>query len=333
MVQDKHWSEGIVRQAVWLSGKVTYGEVAEILLEVGGERISESTVWRITQRWGQKIKDEAERTETTANATPGRDEWISGESIGHERMGVSMDGAMVYVLEEGWKELKAGTVFQVEEVTVLDKKTLEEERVGRAKAVSYVAHLGGPEIFGKRIWAEAKRRGWNQAGDTQVVADGAVWIWNLVAEHFYDSQQVVDWYHATEHLGKAAEHLYGFAESPAKQRWFNEYKEVLFQGQTDWIVNQLRQLAQKETSEGLRQEAGYFENHKRRMNYLDLRTEGWLIGSGTVESGAKQYKARFTGSGMRWKRPCLERLIPIRSAILTGNFSRVWHSVYNSPAK
>lgn len=322
----------MARQAVWLSGKVTYGEVAEILQEVGQERIGKSTVWRITQRWGQKIKEQAERTETAANATPGRDEMIPGEAVGQERMGVSMDGAMVYVLKEGWKELKAGTVFQVEEVTVLDKKTLEEEQVGRAKAVSYVAYLGGPENFGQRLWAEAKRRGWSQAGDTQVVADGAVWIWNLVADHFYDSLQVVDWYHATEHLGKAAEHLYGLAENPAKQRWFNECKEVLFQGQTDWIVNHLRQLAEKETSEELRQEAGYFENHKRRMNYLDMRTEGWLIGSGTVESGAKQYKARFNGSGMRWKRPCLERLIPIRSAILSRDFSRIWHSVYTSPA-
>lgn len=328
---DKHWSEGVARQAVWLSGKVTYGEVAEILQEVGQERIGKSTVWRITQRWGQKVKEQAERAEIAANATPGRDELIPGEAVGQERMGVSMDGAMVYVLKEGWKELKAGTVFEVEEVAVLDKKTLEEEQVGRARAVSYVAHLGGPETFGKRLWAEAKRRGWSQAGDTQVVADGAVWIWNLVADHFYDSLQVVDWYHATEHLGKAAEHLYGLAESPTKQRWFNEYKEVLFQGQTDWIVNQLRQLAEKETSEGLRQEAGYFENHKRRMNYFDLRTEGWLIGSGTVESGAKQYKARFTGPGMRWKRPCLERLIPIRSAIMSGDFSRIWRCVYTSP--
>ena len=311
---------------------MTYGEVAEILQEVGGERISKSTVWRITQRWGQKIKAEVERSEEAANATPGRDEWIPGERVSHERMGVSMDGAMVYVLKEGWKEFKAGTVFQIEPAAVLDRQTLEEEQIGRAKAVSYVAHLGGPETFGKRLWAEAKRRGWSQAGDTQVVADGASWIWNLVAEHFYDSRQVVDWYHATEHLGKAAEHLYGSADSPAKQRWFNEYKQLLFQGQTDWIVSQLRQLAQNENNDGLRQEAGYFENHKRRMNYLDMRTEGWLIGSGTVESGAKQYKARFTGPGMRWKRPCLERLLPVRSAILTGNFSWVWRSVYNSPA-
>ncbi len=247
-------------------------------------------------------------------------------------MGVSMDGAMVYVLEEGWKELKAGTVFTVEEITVLDKQTLEEEGVGRAREVSYVAHLGGPEVFGKRLWAEAQHRQWTQAVDTQVVADGAAWIWNLATEHFYDSQQVVDWYHATEHLGKAAELLHGVGDNPAKQRWFHHYKEILFQGQTETIILELRNQAQKTNIEPLSQEAAYFENHKRRMNYLDLRAEGWLIGSGTVESAAKQYKARFTGPGMRWKRPYLERLIPVRSAVMSGNFSQIWRSVYNSPA-
>jgi hypothetical protein len=331
-LQDQHWSEGIARQAVWLSGKVPYREVAEILQEVGGEGIGSSTVWRMTQRWGQKIQEQIEKEKQAANATPRREEWIEGETVGTERMGVSMDGAMVYVLEEGWKELKAGTVFEVEAVSLLDPKTLEEEQVGQAQTVSYVAHLGGPDPFGKLLWSEAKRRGWTQAGDTQVVADGAAWIWNLVGEHFYDSQPIVDWYHAAQHLSRAAEYLYGSAENPAKQRWLNEYKEALFQGQVEWIVNGLRSQTEIQASKGLRQEAGYFENHKRRMNYLDMRTEGWLIGSGTVESGAKQYKARFAGPGMRWKRPCLERLIPIRSAVMSGSFSHVWRSAYYSPA-
>lgn len=330
--QDKHWSEGVARQAVWLSGKVTYREVAEILQEVGQMCISASSVWRITQSWGQKIQEKDEQAEAAATAPPARDELIPGERLGQERMGVSMDGAMVYVLGEGWKELKAGTVFRVEEESVLDKQTLEEEKIGRARAVSYVAHLGGPEPFGKRLWTEAKQRQWMRASDTQVVADGAAWIWNLAAEHFYDSQQVVDWYHAVEHLSKAAEHLYGMADSPAKQHWMNAHKEALFQGQAEGIANELRQQAQRETNEGICQEASYFENHKRRMNYLDLRTEGWLIGSGTVESGAKQYKSRFTGPGMRWKRASLERLIPVRSAVMSNYFGRVWQSVYNSPA-
>jgi hypothetical protein len=67
------------------------------------------------------------------------------------------------------------------------------------------------------------------------------------------------------------------------------------------------------------------------MNYLEMREEGWLIGSGSVESAAKQYKARFTGPGMRWSRPGAERLLPVRSAIMGGRFDEVWRIAYSSP--
>ena len=67
------------------------------------------------------------------------------------------------------------------------------------------------------------------------------------------------------------------------------------------------------------------------MQYLEWRNEGWLIGSGTVESAAKQYKHRFTAAGMRWKREGLECLIPIRSAVLSGTFSDRWRSAYYAP--
>jgi len=88
---------------------------------------------------------------------------------------------------------------------------------------------------------------------------------------------------------------------------------------------------QGDAKEILLQEAGYFANHKRRMNYLEMRMEEWLIGSGTVESGAKQYKERFTGPGMRWKRTGAEHLIPIRSAIMSNSFHQSWRAIYNSP--
>ena len=70
----------------------------------------------------------------------------------------------------------------------------------------------------------------------------------------------------------------------------------------------------------LLEQAGYFENNQHRMNYLELREEGWLIGSGMVESGAKQFKDRFTGPGMRWSRPGAERLLPIRAAVMSRTF-------------
>jgi hypothetical protein len=67
------------------------------------------------------------------------------------------------------------------------------------------------------------------------------------------------------------------------------------------------------------------------MDYLEMRIQGWVIGCGIVESGAKQFKAWFAGPGMRWSRNGAERLLPVRSAILSGRFHKVWSSVYTSP--
>ena len=67
------------------------------------------------------------------------------------------------------------------------------------------------------------------------------------------------------------------------------------------------------------------------MNYLEMRSEGYPIGSGMVESAAKQYKARFSGSGMRWSRKGVERLLPVRTAIMSRRFDKLWMLAYNSP--
>lgn len=332
-VRDAHWSAEVARQSVWLSGLVAFGDAARILQEIGQVNTSKSSIWRLSQTWGGEYQAETEKAIQGVHNLGGRDQIMAGETTNLERMGASMDGAMVYVLEEGWKELKLGTIFTVELAKVLNKETFEEEEIGQAQNVSYVAQLGGPEQLGKHLWTEAHQRGWTRALETQVVADGAAWIWNQTTEHFYDSLQLIDWYHATEHLAKAAEWIYPDQEV-ARQRWLTEYKKILFQGHAEEIAQTLTQKAAEKTGqahEALIQEAGYFEGQKRRMNYLEMRMEGWLIGSGTVESGAKQYKERFSGPGMRWKRPFLECMIPVRSAIMSDTFDKLWQKIYYSP--
>ena len=108
---------------------------------------------------------------------------------------------------------------------------------------------------------------------------------------------------------------------------------MLYQGHAARIADELEQAAtdQPEHAEDLRREAGYFRENQHRMNYLEMREEEWPIGSGMVESGGKQYKARFCGPGMRWSRPGAEKLLPVRSAILSGRFDEVWAKVYNAP--
>ena len=154
------------------------------------------------------------------------------------RLGAAMDGAMVYIRGEEWKELKVGCLYEVEAEPSLDKETGDWIEVGHARKTSYVSHLGGPEEFGKKMWTEAKRRDWLHALDTQVVGDAATWIWNLVQTYLYDARQVVDWYHATEHLALAAQLAFG-ENSPEALRWFKQQETPLFQGHADPVAQSI----------------------------------------------------------------------------------------------
>jgi hypothetical protein len=331
-LQDQRWSEGVVKQVVWSSGLVPYEQAAEILQSVGQVAISGSSAWRLTQKWGQRLVELEQKEQEQANATPQGNEIQRREERQDRHMGLSMDGTMIYIRGEEWKELKVGCLFEVVPCPQLDPKTKEWSEQGHAVHNSYVCHLGGPEEFGKKVWTEAQRRRFLQAVETQVVADGAVWIWNLVADYFYDSYQLVDWYHGSEHLAKAA-HLIHAEGTPAAKQWLKDQQTALFQGHADEIADQLTGWAERRPAmrEGLLAEAGYFEKHQHRMNYMELREEGWVIGSGMVESGGKQFKSRFCGPGMRWSRKGAESLLPIRTAILSKRFDQRWKAVYNSP--
>jgi len=187
-------------------------------------------------------------------------------------------------------------------------------------------------VCGELVWAEARRRGWEEAQDTLVLGDGAAWMWNQAAFHVGNSHQLVDWYHAKQHLVAAGQALTGEHEA-ARQRWLNSRETPLYQGQAASIAEELLQAARQhpEHATVLEREAGSFHDNQRRMNYLQMREAEWPIASGTVESGAKQFKARFCGPGMRWSRQGAENLLPLRAAILSQRFDELWTRVYNSP--
>lgn len=318
---------------MWLGGLAPSYRAAELIFQqVGGINISRGSIWQQAQAWGERFGALAEQQRQQANALPERWAPPSRAVVRDQRMGVALDGAMIHIKQEGWKELKIGAVFEVGVEPTLDAKTDEVMPLAHAQHTSYVAHLGGPEVLGEQVWAEARRRGWEQAQDTLVLGDGAPWIWNQAALHFGSSHQLIDWYHAKEHLVAASQALKGDNEV-ARQRWLNSRETQLYQGQAAAIATELRAaaVAQPERAAALEQEAGYFYDNQRRMNYLEMREEEWPIGSGMVESGAKQFKARFCGPGMRWSRQGAENLIPIRAAILSHRFDEVWKDVANSP--
>ena len=261
----------VVKQAVWLSGLTTYEQAGEILRKIGGVEISSKSVWRCVEKWGSKM-EQIEVLQTVKAYDHERVEIDQNRSL--EPMGAAMDGTMMNIRDEGWKELKIGSIFEVEKRKTIDQKTGEEIELGHAFKNGYVAHLGGPEIFGKKMWAEARQRHWEQAVDNMVIGDGAAWIWNLAAEHFHSSRQVVDWYHASEHLADAGKILYGDGSAKAR-RWHRRMETPLYQGYADKIATKLKRLAKQQPSksEELLKEANYFQNNYKRMQYLETRED------------------------------------------------------------
>lgn len=325
---ERHWSQGLVRQAVWLSGLVAYEQAETILQEIGQVNISRNSIWRQSQAWGAKLRAVEQAERERANALPVKWEPPCRSIEPDRRMGVAMDGTMIHIREEGWKELKVGTIFEVAVQPTVDERS--NEQLERAHAVnnSYVAHLGGPDMLGELVWTEARRRRWEQTHDTVAIGDGAPWIWNVVGLHFSESQQLVDWYHAKQHLVAAA-HCHKGDSPPAYQRWLNSRETMLYQGHAERIANELEEAAceKPDVAEQLRREAGYFRQNQHRMNYLEMRENDWPIGSGMVESAGKQFKTRFCGPGMRWSRSGAQNLLPIRCAILSGRFNDLWITV------
>jgi hypothetical protein len=160
---EKHWSEGVSKLSVYLSGITDFEQAAEILERVGRIHTSGGSVWGRTKKWGEIFKAEEEKERVQAEKIEERNGVVPGEEKSGERKGVAMDGILIHIRKEGWKETKVGCVFEVGKKIEEDEETHEEIEVGCAVNTTYAAHLGGPEVFGRAVWAEARRRHWTTA--------------------------------------------------------------------------------------------------------------------------------------------------------------------------
>jgi hypothetical protein len=304
---------------VWLSSLLPYAQCVEVFERIGERYVSCSSIWRQTQEYGQQL--ETHVADQQAQVSVERIQLPDTKYDHDHRKGVSMDGGFVNIREHGWREMKVGTVFDVETRLERNPQTRELTEMAHGVNVHYTAVLGTKDDFKPAFWALAVTCDLPTARHRSVVADGAPWIWDVAEDVCPDGQQVVDWYHAVEHLYKVAVALYPNESDFAKRnRWFKTYKKHLYMGQIEKIISVLHKR-------DVPQFATYFERHKRRMRYLKFREDGLPIGSGTVESGVKQFKQRLCGTGMRWKEDNAQRMILLRSIALGHDFDDLWENV------
>lgn len=295
---------------------MTYEQASEVVERIGNLPTPSSSIWRLSQRYGQRMQEQVEHQSGLVSVE--RVVLPACKQDHDQRKGISMDGGMVHIREEGWKELKVGMVFDIEMRLEFDQRAKEWAEIAHGVNMDYTAVLGKPDEFASALWAVAVNHNVPEAAESSVTADGAAWIWNLSTDLFPDSEQIIDWYHACQHLAAAAHALHPDDENAA-DRWYNKRKDDLFQGDIHCITRPL-------DGAQLSDHSNYFHNHQRRMQYHKFRDEGYPIGSGTAESGIKQFKHRLSGPGMRWSREGAERMIILRSSVLSKTFDELWQA-------
>jgi hypothetical protein len=219
------------------------------------------------------------------------------------------------------REAKLGCVFTQTRVD-------EEGYPLRDEAsTSYVGAIESCEEFGRRLYAEAWQRGWGRAQKKVVLGDGAEWIWNQADLHFSEATQIVDLYHAREHLWSLAAKLYA-NDSPAQKRWVMVRKDKLDNGEIEALVASLRSVAaaHPELAGDIRTEAAYFQDNKERMRYPKFREQGLFVGSGVIEAGCKTVLGRLKRSGMFWTVRGANAIIALRCCQLSGKFEDYWEA-------
>ncbi len=311
---DKAWgldasvySPELKRQLVWLRGLLPFAQAEAVMRRIGKRTISDSSLWRTVERQGHRLMAEPQPSERGAVAPAVNDSPLDWGKM------LSMDGGMVNIRGEGWKELKVGLIGQVLSDDPPDSNVIPEVHT---LPLVYTAILGDVEAFAPTLLRAAQTYGVFEAAQSSIPADGAAWILGYRRRHFPHSTQIVDWSHARQHLADAA-HARFPDQSPLAAAWFQAHSEVLFEGPLDSLLADLNQA-------GLSEFAHYFEAHQARMRYLDFQEAGFPIGSGTVESAVKQFKHRLAAPRMRWSRPGAERMIPIRAALLDNSFDARW---------
>jgi hypothetical protein len=219
------------------------------------------------------------------------------------------------------REVKLGCVFTQ---TTWDK---EGYAIRDPDSTTYTGAIETAEEFGKRIYLEAWKRGWSRAKKKVVIGDGAEWIWNLVAEHFPDAMQIVDLYHARQHLWEVARQLYS-QEAVKQKAWMKIHqKRLLDKGKIEKLVGALRSIdtANPQVAEKIRTEADYFERNAERMRYPNFRRQHLFVGSGVIEAGCKTViGSRLKQSGMFWTVQGANAILALRCSHLNGRFEDYW---------
>ncbi len=299
----------------FLAPLLGFAQTAEALATLRQIDLCASTVERIAVCIGTSLR----HAQTQEAALHQNDRLPDRRTACPKRLYVGADGIMI-PLRQPWKkdqslgpltcrfgECKTGIVYE----TTPDK----HGRDSRVRVRAYTATLGDVEIFEPLLGTLAHRCGHHAAKEVIVLGDGAPWIWNVFGRQFPGAVQILDFYHACEHLGKVGNALYG-TDTDLSRQWQKARQAELKANGVAEVVRQIQawQPSTKAHQEIRRIEMAYFTDNAERMRYQTYLERGYQIGSGVVEATCKHVvHQRLDQAGMHWRPAAAEAIVTLRA--------------------
>lgn len=327
------WSPGLTRVACRLGIDDSFGEAADVLFETLRIELPTETIRRVTEGIGQVAEADGQAAVALAQAgkEPLRSEEVKAKSA---TLLVEVDGARVHETDGEWHEVKSGLAAPLGPEIRVDKQT-DRATLTMGKA-SYCAGFESAEPFWYRVYVEACREGLGTRDVDLVLllGDGADWIWRYgprflaveVGAKRVEVVEIVDIYHAFEHLGVVANAVFGQGTDKAA-RWLDRRKEGLLTKGARVILKAIGKLTRVEPSaaEEIRKAIDYFTEHATRMDYPSFIARGFPIGSGAIESTCKTLiEKREKGAGMRWTERGAQTVASLRALHRSRRWQTFW---------
>lgn len=330
-IENTEFSPGVRRMQALVGQDAPFDHGREQMELLAGLKVTAKSVERVAETIGADIaQGEQQQVDRAVQLDL---PIVVGEPV--PILYVQMDGTGVPVVKketEGRKGKLDGLPAHTREVKlgcVFTQTTWDAEgfAIRDRGSTTYTGAIENAGRFGKRLYVQAWRRGWSRAEKKVVIGDGAEWIWNIAKDHFPGAVQIVDLFHARQHLWELARLL--FPNDPKRRnQWIGLHqKRWLDKGKIAKLVASLRstQTADPELAKKIRNDADYFATNAVRMNYPNFRKQHLFVGSGVIEAGCKTVIAhRLKQSGMFWTVRGANAVLALRCCHLNGRFEDYW---------
>jgi hypothetical protein len=219
-----------------------------------------------------------------------------------------------------WHEMKMGVYYPLEQAVVKES--------GRGELIDkiVVSTLEDAVELGRRLHWEAMRAGLARARNLEMLGDGSPWIWNLKANRWAEAREVLDFYHASQHVWELGRALKGESEAKA---WVEPLLHQLRHGKEKKALKTMAAwpVPRGERGKIVRREQNYFAGQAHRMKYQQIAARGWPIGSGAVESVCRQRQCRLKRPGQFWTASGLRHLCALEEARHNHHWEELWTSL------